>query len=157
MTKTQYYTATSIDGFIADEHNALDWLLQFKSSADKEGRFEAFFSGVGAMAMGATTYEWVLEHDRLLAEPDKWRDYYGDTPGWVFSHRDLPVIPGINLFFVRGGVEKAHESHAATSSVSSRTRDCSTRSVLRLTKVEHDGAFVFLDYDVTPARIRPGA
>ena len=28
MTKTQYYTATSIDGFIADQDNSLDWLFE---------------------------------------------------------------------------------------------------------------------------------
>src|SRR5262245_15592299 len=26
MPLTQYYTATTIDGFIADEHNSLEWL-----------------------------------------------------------------------------------------------------------------------------------
>ncbi len=27
MTRTIYYTATTLDGFIADEHDSLDWLL----------------------------------------------------------------------------------------------------------------------------------
>ena len=60
--KTQYYTATSVDGFIADEHNSLDWLFEVTSRSD---RFAPFFAGVGAFAMGATTYEWVLEHERV--------------------------------------------------------------------------------------------
>jgi dihydrofolate reductase len=109
MAKTQYFTATSIDGFIADENNSLQWLFDVESSDPKVDRFGAFFAGVGAMAMGATTYEWVLEHDHLLDNPTKWQDYYGATPCWVFTHRELPPIPGANLSFVRGEVVAAHE------------------------------------------------
>jgi dihydrofolate reductase len=125
MTKTQYYTATSIDGFIADEHNSLDWLFQVGATGDKtdasgkvddpeshELRFGAFFAGVGAMAMGSTTYEWVLEHDKLLDNPSKWQDYYGTTPCWVFTHRTLPAIPGADLRFVNGDVAPVHEEMA---------------------------------------------
>ncbi len=108
MTSTQYYTATSIDGFIADEHNSLDWLFRCAPSDDKENRFSTFFAGIGAMAMGATTYEWVLAHEDMLSAPDKWRGYYGNTPCWVFSHRDLPPIPGANLVFVQGEVTEVH-------------------------------------------------
>ena len=60
MAKTQYYTATSVDGYIADADNSLDWL--FEADASRDGSpFESFFADVGAFAMGATTYEWVLE------------------------------------------------------------------------------------------------
>ena len=61
------------------------------------------------MAMGRTTYEWVLEHERLLDDPGKWRDFYGDTRGWVFTHRDLPPVPGANLLFVQGDVTQVHD------------------------------------------------
>lgn len=106
---TQYFTATSIDGFIADPDKSLDWLFQAESSADKEDRFTSFFAGVGAMAMGATTYEWVLQHDQLLRDPGKWHEYYAEVPCWVFTHRQLPAIPGVSLEFVRGDVRGVHE------------------------------------------------
>ncbi|AGZ38543.1 dihydrofolate reductase family protein [Actinoplanes friuliensis] len=107
MPKTQFYTATSIDGFIADEDNSLDWL--FKADSDPGSNpFTAFFAEVGAFAMGATTYEWVLEHDQLDKEPVKWADYYGDVPAWVFTHRDLPRVPGADLTFVQGDVREVH-------------------------------------------------
>jgi dihydrofolate reductase len=114
MTKTQYYTATSIDGFIADEHNSLDWLFQVGAGDDKAeaNRFGAFFAGVGAMAMGSTTYEWVLDHDKLLENPSRWQAYYGTTPCWVFSHRTLPPIPGTDLRFVSGDVVPVHQEMA---------------------------------------------
>jgi dihydrofolate reductase len=111
MGMTLYYTATSIDGFIADEHNSLDWLFEVPAGDDDEGhedRFGRFFRDVGAMAMGSTTYEWILEHDQLLEHPETWRGNYGDTPCWVFSHRDLPAIPGADLRFVAGEVGPIH-------------------------------------------------
>jgi len=104
--KTVYYTATSADGFIADAGNSLDWLFPVEHT-DPDG-FASFFSEVGAMCMGATTYEWVLDHENLLAEPEKWRGYYGDTPAWVFTHRDLPAIPGVDIRFVSGDVVPVH-------------------------------------------------
>lgn len=107
VTKTQYYTATSIDGFIADEHNSLDWLLEVE---ERENRFEPFFADVGAFAMGATTYQWVLDHEKILDQPQKWREWYGDRPCWIFTHRDLPPIPGANLTFVSGEVRPVHDA-----------------------------------------------
>nr|WP_296070212.1 dihydrofolate reductase family protein [uncultured Actinoplanes sp.] len=118
MPKTQYYTATTIDGFIADPDNSLDWLFEVDEGREDEAGetpFSAFFAGVGAFAMGATTYRWVLEHDALLENPIKWAEYYGDTPAWVFTHRDLPPIPGANLTFVRGDVRPVHEAMSAVA------------------------------------------
>lgn len=113
--KTQYYTATSVDGFIADEHNSLDWLFEVTSRGD---RFAPFFAGVGAFAMGARTYEWVLEHERVLEQPEKWQGWYGDVPCWVFTHRTLPVVPGASVSFVSGDVRPVHA--AMTSAAGGR-------------------------------------
>ena len=109
MGKTQYYTATTLDGFIADENNSLDWLFVVDRGETGKDAFDEFFAGIGAMAMGSTTYAWILDHDRLLEEPEKWRGYYGETPCWVFTHRTLPAIPGANLSFVQGDVAPVHE------------------------------------------------
>ncbi len=106
MTRTQYYTATSIDGFIADQNNSLDWLDEVDSRG--EDRFTPFFAGIGAFAMGATTYEWVLANSTMLTEPEKWHEFYGDIPAWVFTHRELPPVPGANLTFVSGDVRAVH-------------------------------------------------
>jgi dihydrofolate reductase len=73
-----------------------------------EDRFARFFSDVGALVMGSTTYEWIVEHDQLLDHPEKWHGYYGDTPCWVFSSRELPVIPEADLRFVQGDVGSIH-------------------------------------------------
>jgi dihydrofolate reductase len=108
VAKTQYYTAATLDGFIADENHSLDWLFEVDREQGGENSFGAFFADIGAMAMGATTYEWVLEHDRLLEEPEKWRGYYGETPCWVFTHRALPSIPGAEIRFVEGNVAPVH-------------------------------------------------
>nr|WP_305787797.1 dihydrofolate reductase family protein [Actinoplanes lichenis] len=108
MAMTQYYTATSIDGFTADADESLEWLFEVEEGIDNP--FGAFFSNVGAFAMGAATYEWVLRNDNVLDEPENWHEMYGDVPCWVFTHRDLPLVPEANIFMVSGDVRRVHEA-----------------------------------------------
>ena len=113
--RTVYYTATSLDGFIADAQDSLDWL--FVQDLDREGpmNYDAFIAGVGALVMGATTYEWVLEHEKLLEDPAKWHEFYADIPCWVFTHRELPAIPNADIRFVQGDATPVHEEMRAAA------------------------------------------
>ena len=77
--------------------------------------FGPFFAGVGAMAMGATTYEWVYAHERLDERPEKWREWYGATPCWVFTHRELRVPPEADIRFVQGDVAPVHAEMLAAA------------------------------------------
>ena len=104
MTRTQYYTATSIDGFIADPDNSLSWLFALRQSEQGKQEYPAFIAEVGALAMGSTTYEWILDHENLLETGAAW-PY--EQPTWVFSSRELPAVPG-DLRFVRGDVAAVH-------------------------------------------------
>ncbi|WP_067862023.1 dihydrofolate reductase family protein [Nocardia shimofusensis] len=108
MTTTQYYTATTLDGFLADEDNSLSWLFAVDDGGRAAQEIDAFTANVGAMCMGATTYEWLLANE----PPQTWSDNYGDLPCWIFTHRDLPVIPGANLRFVSGDVTAVHKEMA---------------------------------------------
>lgn len=103
--KTQYYTATSLDGFIADQHNSLDWLFQFGDPP--EGDYEPFIAEVGAIAMGSTTYEWILEND-ILRDPENPKPWPYKQPVWVFTTRSLQMLPDADIRFVRGDVRPVH-------------------------------------------------
>lgn len=117
MPRTQYFTAVSIDGFIADADNSLDWLFQAEVAANEGDlapqRYGEFFDQVGAMAMGSTTYEWVLAHEHLLEHPDRWP--YAQTPCWVFTHRQLPAVAGARITFVSGDVRPVHKEMTAAA------------------------------------------
>jgi len=86
MGKVQYFTACTLDGFIADENNSLDWLYEVPHDVD-DGYWDRWFPGIGGLVMGATTYEWMLERYGLADSTERWREFYGDRPGWVFTHR----------------------------------------------------------------------
>ena len=113
--KTQYYTATSIDGFIADADNSLDWLFAVGSPAEdgpQSEEYPAFLADVGALAMGSTTYQWLADHTGFLDDPAKW-EY--TLPTWVFSSRELPVPDGLDIRLVRGDVRPVHAEMAAAA------------------------------------------
>lgn len=103
--KTQYYTATSLDGFIATEDDSLDWLFPLGDVNDTS--YPGFVAEVGALAMGSSTYEWMLRHaETVAAETGSAWPY--QQPTWVFSSRTLPAIPGADLRFVQGDVRPVH-------------------------------------------------
>jgi dihydrofolate reductase len=121
VTKTQYLVAASIDGFIADIDNSLEWLFEAEARATKDAKaareeqFRQFFAATGAMTMGATTYEWVVAHEDLLANPAQWQEYYGQVPCWVFTHRNMPAVPGANISFVSGAVRPVYDQMRAAA------------------------------------------
>ncbi len=103
--KTQYFTATSLDGFIATEEDSLEWHFPLGDLNDTS--YPTFISEVGAMAMGATTYEWMLRHaDAVSASTGSAWPY--TQPAWIFSHRALPMIDGARMQLVRGDVRSVH-------------------------------------------------
>ena len=109
---TQYYTATSIDGYIADSDNSLEWLFQMGEAPGMEEDYPQFMGAVGALAMGSTTYEWILDHTGLREDPSQWEH---DVPCWVFSSRELPRLAGADIRFVSGAVGPVHAEMAAAA------------------------------------------
>jgi dihydrofolate reductase len=105
--RTQYYTATTLDGYIADANHSLDWLFQFGEQATED--YPGFIEQVGALAMGSSTYEWVLEHV-IRPGADHPQAWPYTQPVWVFTTRTLETVPGADIRFVRGNVAPVHEA-----------------------------------------------
>lgn len=102
MGRIVFDTATSLNGWIADEDNSLAWLFAVENGdAPDDGLLP---SGARVLIEGSTTYEWVLAEQDILAEPEKWRDFHGDKPTFVFTTRELPIPEGADVRFVRGPV-----------------------------------------------------
>src|SRR5690606_5276622 len=103
--KTQYYTATSLDGFIATEDDSLEWLFPL-GDLNATG-YPAFIAEVGALAMGSTAYEWMLRHSEKVAA-SVGSPWPYKQPAWVFSSRKLSGIEGADIRFVEGDVRPVH-------------------------------------------------
>ncbi|MDL9999444.1 dihydrofolate reductase family protein [Variovorax sp. J22P240] len=107
--KTQYYTACSLDGFIATDDHSLEWLFPLGDINDTS--YPRFIQGVGALAMGSSTYEWMLRHVVKPGTKDQ-KAWPYEQPAWVFSNRELPDVPSAVIHFVRGDVRPVHEAMA---------------------------------------------
>jgi dihydrofolate reductase len=110
--KTQYYTAASLDGFIATPDDSLEWL--FPLGDIETTSYPTFIRDVGALAMGSATYEWMLRHvvGPGAKRPQPW-PY--QQAAWVFSSRALPSVAGADIRFVRGDVRPVHERMVAAA------------------------------------------
>jgi len=97
---TVYFTASSLDGYIVDEHDSLDWLTSRAIDADGPFGYEAFIKDVGALVMGSATYEWVVNN-----HPGDW---LYEQPSWVLTHRPQIVAKGHPVHVFDGEVTDLH-------------------------------------------------
>ncbi|CAI9386240.1 dihydrofolate reductase family protein [Microbacterium sp. T2.11-28] len=102
MSRIIFDTATSLNGWIADEDDSLAWLFAVEGGTSPDP--EVLPTNAGVLVEGSTTYEWVLAESDILAHPEKWREFHGDRPTFVFTTRDLPVPEGADVRFVSGPV-----------------------------------------------------
>jgi dihydrofolate reductase len=118
MSRTQYYCAMSLDGYIAEADDTLGWLLGYEGSAYEgngaepiEGGYDDFYQGVGALVSGSVTYEFVLDE----FEGAEWP--YRGKPWWVLSSRDLPVLEGegIDVRIVDAPVPELYDEMVASA------------------------------------------
>ena len=98
MSKVQYYCAASLDGYIAEADDTLDWLTKYEPNGEFQteekgpfdsGGYDRFYDEVGALVMGSATYEFVLR------ESTEWG--YSGKPSWVLTSRDLPTFEGEDI------------------------------------------------------------
>ena len=106
FVKTIFYTASSLDGFIADPRDSLSWLLS--RDVDRSGPmgYDGFFEAAGALAMGATTYQWLRDHEA---------DWPYTLPCWVFTHRTFDPPAGADIRFTTGDIDTVHAAMVAAA------------------------------------------
>ena len=105
--KTVYYTASSLDGFIATPDDDVSWLDT--RAQPSEDTYTPFIANVGAICMGASTYAWLLRH---MAKGNPWMY---KQPAWVFTHRRPAVPDGADVRFVQGDVRPVHAAMKAAA------------------------------------------
>lgn len=103
MGQIIYETATTLDGYLADQQNSLSWLFAVPGGDDP--RLAPLRAAV--QVMGSTTYEWVLNELGALEKMDAWRTAMPDLVTVVFTSRELPVPGSADVRFMSGDVATA--------------------------------------------------
>lgn len=96
--KTIYFAAASLDGFIADRNDSLEWL--FKNGPTDISFIDKFIDTVGAIAMGSSTYQWLLDNSKEWAYK---------VPCFVFTHRNFKIMGDADVRFVKDDIPTQHQ------------------------------------------------
>jgi dihydrofolate reductase len=101
-TKNSVYIATSLDGYIADRHNGLEWLDAIPIPENEDMGYKAFMETTDALVMGRNTFETVLGFDV---------EWPYQKPVFVLSN-SLEAIPESHqekAFLVKGALNEVLE------------------------------------------------
>jgi dihydrofolate reductase len=104
---TVYFTASSLDGYIVDSDESLDWLTSRAIDAAGPFGYEAFAKSVGALVMGASTYAWIRRN-----QPGDWMY---EQPTWVLTHRPEIIADGHPVRIHAGAVGELHPQLVAAA------------------------------------------
>lgn len=85
MARIVGYIATSLDGFIADPQESLDWLTGPSDYELGEHHYDLFIKRIRTVVMGRSTYDW------LIRSGAPWP--YGEQRAIVVTSRPLPNPP----------------------------------------------------------------
>ena len=119
MARTRYYCAASLDGYIAEADDTIEWLTGYEGRYEGngaqpiEGGYDDFYAGIGALVIGSVTYEWILRH---IGGGGDWP--YSGKPCWILSSRTLsvPEGEGVDVRMVNAAVPDLHGEMAASGS-----------------------------------------
>ena len=112
MRKLILYIASSLDGFIADQENKLDWLTVYTG----EYGYKEFMKDIDTVLMGRKTYEWVVAAGVSNPHPEQMNyiftstpEHFTSTPNSTFTSQDpvafvknLKEQKGKNIFLAGG-------------------------------------------------------
>ncbi|WP_053957463.1 dihydrofolate reductase family protein [Inediibacterium massiliense] len=111
------YIATSLDGYIARNNGAVDWLSGNGENPNADNGYDAFYSTIDTIIMGRTTYEqiinvlspniWVYEGKKCYVATTRKSEIHNkvefisnDITGFV---RNLKKQQGKDIWLVGGG------------------------------------------------------
>jgi dihydrofolate reductase len=107
LPRAEYYCAATLDGFIAEADDTLEWLTGYEGSYDgpdaepMKGSYDRYYETVGALVMGSKTYEFIIDH---MGAGGSWP--YPGKPTWVLTSREpaLPEGEGVDVRLAGGSV-----------------------------------------------------
>lgn len=94
MSQVRLFTATSLDGFVADSDGDSAWLEPYRQSMFSES---GFLESIGAVILGRRTYQ-------MIQTFGDWP--YDDVFAFVLASEELPNLPR-NCYFVTSGIAAA--------------------------------------------------
>ncbi len=83
MKKVILYIAVSLDGYIANKSNSVNWLCGDGSDNDNFGTYNEFLKNIDTVIMGYKTYNQIVTD----LSPEKW--VYDNFKSYVITSRDL--------------------------------------------------------------------
>lgn len=100
--KNYVYIATSLDGYISDKEETLDWLPSLEADLHFELGFDQFIKKVDAIVMGANTFKFVSSFEG---------DWFYTKPVFVVSNSITILDEKYNnkVFLVKGSTKEILE------------------------------------------------